>query len=54
MITPLFPISKNTIVSMNFWGFTPNFFQHAENLFNSFLEANTENLKAEFLYSIYS
>ncbi|MDY7397033.1 sugar phosphate nucleotidyltransferase [Aureibaculum sp. 2210JD6-5] len=42
------PIDKNTIVSMNFWGFTPMCFEFGGKLFEEFLEANTENLKAEF------
>lgn len=42
------PIDKDTIVSMNFWGFTPKCFEFGGQLFNQFLEANKENLKAEF------
>ena len=42
------PMDENTIVSMNFWGFTPKCFDFGEELFNSFLEANKTNLKAEF------
>lgn len=42
------PIDKNTVVSMNFWGFTPKCFEFGGQLFNNFLEANKENLKAEF------
>ena len=41
-------IDENTIVSMNFWGFTPKCFEFGDKLFEEFLEANTENLKAEF------
>ncbi|MCK5815743.1 MAG: nucleotide-diphospho-sugar transferase [Flavobacteriaceae bacterium] len=41
-------IDENTIVSMNFWGFTPRYFEYVDALFEEFLEANTENLKAEF------
>ncbi|GAA4954476.1 nucleotidyltransferase [Algibacter agarivorans] len=41
-------INENTIVSMNFWGFTPKCFEFGGQLFEAFLEANTENLKAEF------
>ncbi|MFY0714886.1 nucleotide-diphospho-sugar transferase [Seonamhaeicola sp. NFXS20] len=44
----LVQIEGNTIVSMNFWGFTPKCFEFGETLFNKFLEANKENLKAEF------
>ncbi|MBP8793711.1 MAG: nucleotide-diphospho-sugar transferase [Lutibacter sp.] len=42
------PISGDTIVSMNFWGFTPKCFEFVDNLFLEFLEENKENLKAEF------
>jgi hypothetical protein len=42
------PIDENTVVSMNFWGFTPKCFEFGEQLFNEFLEQNKTNLKAEF------
>jgi len=42
------PMDENTIVSMNFWGFTPKCFEFGGELFIKFLEANTHNLKAEF------
>lgn len=42
------PIDENTIVSMNFWGFTPKCFAFAETMFLNFLEDNKNNLKAEF------
>ena len=42
------PMNEDTIVSMNFWGFTPKCFEFGKELFLSFLEANTTNLKAEF------
>ncbi|MDO5980240.1 nucleotidyltransferase family protein [Flavivirga spongiicola] len=42
------PIKEDTVVSMNFWGFTPKYFEFGDKLFNDFLEANKENLKAEF------
>ena len=41
-------IDENTIVSMNFFGFTPKFFGFADQLFKEFLEANKGDLKAEF------
>lgn len=43
-------ISDDTPVSMNFWGFTPDYFQHSEDFFKVFLAdpKNQENLKAEF------
>jgi len=37
------------MVSMNFWGFTPEIFPHLERHFQTFLDTGgTENLKAEF------
>jgi UTP-glucose-1-phosphate uridylyltransferase len=42
------PIDENTIVSMNFWGFTPKCFEFGGKLFEEFLESTKENLKAEF------
>lgn len=42
------PISGDTIVSMNFWGFTPKCFEFGKALFENFLEENKNNLKAEF------
>lgn len=42
------PIDENTIVSMNFWGFTPTCFEFGETLFLEFLEENQGKLKAEF------
>lgn len=44
----MIPIDKNTVVSMNFWGFTPKCFEFCNELFLDFLEQNTSNLKAEF------
>lgn len=42
------PIDENTVVSMNFWGFTPKCFEFGNQLFEQFLEKNKEDLKAEF------
>lgn len=42
------PIDEKTIVSMNFWGFTPKCFEFGGTLFEEFLEENVHNLKAEF------
>ncbi|SEP98635.1 Nucleotidyl transferase [Hyunsoonleella jejuensis] len=42
------PIDEDTVVSMNFWGFTPKCFEFGGQLFLDFLEQNKENLKAEF------
>ena len=44
----LVPIDENTIVSMNFWGFTLKYFEFGVDLFEEFLEENREDLKAEF------
>lgn len=44
----MIPIDENTIVSMNFWGFTPMCFEYAEKLFLEFLKKNQKELKAEF------
>lgn len=44
----LVPIDENTVVSMNFWGFTPKCFEFAASLFEDFLEKNKDNLKAEY------
>lgn len=43
-------IGDNTPVSMNFWGFTPDYFAHSEAFFKTFLSdpKNIENLKSEF------
>lgn len=42
------PIDENTVVSMNFWGFTPKCFEFGGQLFEEFLAENKGNLKAEF------
>lgn len=42
----------NTIVSMNFWGFTPKYFEFGDMLFDQFLSENFERLKAEFFISM--
>ena len=41
---------ENTPVSMNFWGFTPDYFGYSADLFVQFLSnpQNMENLKSEF------
>lgn len=43
-------VDDNTPVSMNFWGFTPDYFEHSEKYFKEFLSdpKNMQNLKAEF------
>ncbi|MCI6524257.1 MAG: nucleotidyltransferase [Parabacteroides sp.] len=41
-------LEENTPVSMNMWGFTPDYFAHSEEYFKEFLRANAANLKAEY------
>lgn len=41
-------ISDNTPVSMNMWGFTPDYFDYSEKDFIEFLKNNTDNLKGEY------
>lgn len=41
-------ISDKSIVSMNFWGFTPVFFKQLEAHFQEFIKSNYTNPKAEF------
>ncbi len=42
------PISEDTVVSMNFFGFTPKYFELSASLFEDFLEENYQHPKAEF------
>lgn len=44
------PVADETPVSMNFWGFTPDYFAHSKDYFKYFLglESTKTNLKAEF------
>jgi NDP-sugar pyrophosphorylase family protein len=42
------PLAEDTPVSMNLFGFTPDYFEHSEAYFKEFLAANIENLKSEF------
>jgi len=41
-------VDENSIVSMNFWGFTPLFFSQLEENFIEFIKENADKLKAEF------
>lgn len=41
-------IDDNTPVSMNMWGFTPDYFKYCDDSFVKFLKDNAANLKAEF------
>ncbi len=45
-----FPLEENVPVSMNMWGFTPDYFEYSEAYFKEFLSdpKNMQNLKAEF------
>ena len=42
------PIDGNSLVSMNFWGFTPAYFAQSESFFRDFIRENAQQLKAEF------
>ena len=42
------PLAENTPVSMNFFGFTSDYFRHSEAFFKEFLSENIDNLKSEF------
>ena len=41
-------LDPKSYVSMNFWGFTPDYFKHSERIFKQFLDENRDNLKAEY------
>jgi UTP-glucose-1-phosphate uridylyltransferase len=41
-------LAEDTMVSMNFWGFTTTIFQHLETYFREFINMNSDNPKAEF------
>lgn len=41
-------VEENTPVSMNMWGFTPDYFQYSEESFVNFLQENISKPKAEF------
>ena len=41
-------IPFDTPVSMNMWGFTPEYFAYAEEAFKAFLDKNAQELKSEF------
>ena len=43
-----FPLSFDTPVSMNFWGFTPAVFKITEDIFRAFAMENKDKPKAEF------
>ncbi|MDR2791466.1 MAG: nucleotidyltransferase [Tannerellaceae bacterium] len=41
-------LAEETPVSMNMWGFTPDYFVHSERYFADFLRKNIQNLKSEY------
>ncbi|MCD6179761.1 MAG: nucleotidyltransferase [Bacteroidales bacterium] len=41
-------LKEDTLVSMNFWGFTPSYFEFLNEKFSRFIPENANNLKAEF------
>lgn len=41
-------IEEGTHVSMNMWGFTPDYFAHSDRFFREFLDENVQNIKSEF------
>ena len=42
------PVGEETPVSMNFWGFTPDYFNYSEAQFVDFLKDNIDKPKSEF------
>jgi UTP-glucose-1-phosphate uridylyltransferase len=44
----LVTIPASTPVSMNMWGFTPDYFEYSEEFFKEFLKENGQLLKSEF------
>lgn len=42
------PFPEDAVVSMNMWGFTPDYFDYSEKAFIEFLKENHDQLKAEF------
>ena len=42
------PLSTDTRVSKNIWGFTPAVFEQSEEMFREFVDANENNPKSEF------
>ncbi len=41
-------IAEGTPVSMNMWGFTPEYFKYSEDAFKAFLDAHGQEMKSEF------
>jgi dTDP-glucose pyrophosphorylase len=46
------PLTDDTLVSMNMFGFTPDYFKHTEDSFCEFLDNTGGNLKAEYYISV--
>jgi len=44
----LYPVDEHALVSMNMWGFTPDYFTYSEEAFKRFLLENVNQPKAEF------
>jgi len=42
------PVSAESLVSMNMWGFTPSLYAELESLFPAFLKTSADNPKSEF------
>lgn len=42
------PFPENAFVSMNMWGFTPDYFEYSEKAFIDFLNQHGQDLKTEF------
>ena len=42
------PLDPHTPVSMNMWGFTPEYFEYTEEAFKTFLKEHGQELKSEF------
>lgn len=42
------PLAENTPVSMNLFGFTPDYFEYSDSYFRQFLMENGADIKAEF------
>lgn len=47
-IGDMVPVDENVQVSMNFWGFTPDFFTYTQKLMTDFFSGSIGNAKAEF------
>ena len=45
-------LNPDTPVSMNIWGFTPDYFEFSKQQFIKFLEKNIDNPKAEFVIAL--